>query len=141
MRPRPKVRPLVVHALTYAAYGLTETSAGCIGHSAEDYARLPASTGRATLVNDLKIVDERGREQPCGQIGELWIRGPNVVTGYLGDPKATAEAFVAEGWFRSGDSATMDDEGFVTIRGRIKELIIVKGAHRFSTYLIAQART
>ena len=118
----------VFNILTRPAYGLTETSAGCIGHSAESYASRPASTGVATLINDVTVRDGSGREVARGTVGELWVRGPNVVRGYIGDARATAEAFVAEGWFRSGDSATMDEEGFVTIRGRIKELIVVKGA-------------
>jgi long-chain acyl-CoA synthetase len=64
-----------------------------------------------------------GREADAGEVGELWVRGPMVVAGYRGDPAATAAAIVEGGWLRTGDLATIDAEGYVVIRDRIKDMI------------------
>jgi long-chain acyl-CoA synthetase len=75
---------------------------------------------------ELRLVDDRGNDVPPGEIGEIAIRGHNVMKGYWRRPEATAEA-VADGWFRSGDLARVDDEGFYFIVDRKKELIIRGG--------------
>lgn len=100
------------------AFGLTETSgvATCLPH---EYARLkPASVGLAAPVDDLQI---DGASQP-DEVGELLIRGPNVVTGYWNRPEATAEA-IDGGWLRTGDLARIDVEGFVQILDRKKDMV------------------
>lgn len=74
----------------------------------------------------MKIVDESGRDLPPGGVGELWVKGPNVVRGYWRNPKATAETFV-EGWVRTGDIARLDDEGFCYILDRAKDMLIRGG--------------
>jgi len=77
-------------------------------------------------VCDLKVVDELGNDLPEGRTGELWIKGPNVVRGYWGKPEATAQTF-SDGWLHSGDVARIDEEGFVFIVDRAKDMIIRGG--------------
>lgn len=108
-------------------YGLTETSSVTTQNSAEDYQNRPSSAGPAVPVCDLKIVDTEDKEVPIGEVGELLIRGPNVVKGYWNKPDATAEAIDADGWFRSGDLVRMDEEGFVYILDRAKDMLIRGG--------------
>ncbi len=107
-------------------YGLTETSSVTTFNFGEDYKRKPDSVGQPVPVCELKVVDERGNELPAGQVGELWIKGPNVVRGYWAKPEATAETFT-DGWLHSGDVARIDDEGFVYILDRAKDMLIRGG--------------
>ena len=96
-------------------YGLTETSSLSTSNGGADYIARPDSVGVPVAVVDVKVVD-----------GELWIKGPNVVKGYWNKPDATAQAFT-EGWLRTGDVARIDDEGFVYIVDRAKDMIIRGG--------------
>jgi len=107
-------------------YGLTETSALATMNSGADYAAKPDSVGAPPPVVSVKVVDEAGVEQPPGQVGELWIKGPNVVKGYWNKPEATDESFT-DGWLHSGDVARVDEEGFVFIVDRAKDMIIRGG--------------
>jgi long-chain acyl-CoA synthetase len=107
-------------------YGLTETSSITTFNTGDDYVRKPDSVGAPMPVCELKVVDEKGRELPEGEVGELWIKGPNVVKGYWNKPEATAETFT-DGWLRSGDLARIDDEGFVYIVDRAKDMLIRGG--------------
>ena len=107
-------------------WGMTETSATCTTHSAEDYEHRPDSCGPAVPVCDLKIVGADGETLPPGQVGELWARGPNIVKGYWNKPQATAETFV-DGWVRTGDLARLDEEGFCYIIDRAKDMLIRGG--------------
>jgi len=107
-------------------YGLTETSSLTTGNGGADYLRKPDSVGVPVPVCDLKVVDELGRDLPEGDTGELWIKGPNVVRGYWGKPEATAQSF-SDGWLHSGDVAHIDEEGFVFIVDRAKDMIIRGG--------------
>jgi long-chain acyl-CoA synthetase len=107
-------------------WGMTETSAAFTGHRDEDYELRPESCGPALPVGDMKIVDADGKELPVGGIGELWVKGPNVVRGYWRNPAATAETFV-EGWLRTGDIARLDAEGFCYILDRAKDMLIRGG--------------
>ena len=74
----------------------------------------------------MRVVDADGNDVPVGEVGELWIQGPNVVKGYWGMPEATEQAF-GDGWFKSGDLARVDDEGFVYIVDRAKDMVIRGG--------------
>ncbi len=108
-------------------WGMTETSATCTTHSAEDYEHRPESCGPAVAVCDLKIMSPDGeRELPVGEVGELWARGPNIVKGYWNKPEATAATFV-DGWVRTGDLARVDEEGFCFIIDRAKDMLIRGG--------------
>jgi long-chain acyl-CoA synthetase len=107
-------------------YGLTETSSVTTMNGGLDYRRKPDSVGVPVPVCDVKVVDGDGTTLPLGEIGELWIKGPNVVKGYWNKPAATADA-ISEGWLHSGDVARIDEEGFVYIVDRAKDMIIRGG--------------
>ncbi|MGL4314796.1 MAG: class I adenylate-forming enzyme family protein [Sphingomonas sp.] len=120
-------------ALPGNGWGMTETMATVTGLSAEDYLNRPTSAGPPVAVADLKIMDEAGeRELPVGEVGELWARGPMVVKGYWNKPEATAATFI-DGWVRTGDLARLDEEGFVYIVDRAKDMIIRGGENIYSS--------
>jgi acyl-CoA synthetase (AMP-forming)/AMP-acid ligase II len=85
------------------------------------------SAGRVAYGVDVKLVDEEGAEVPLGEVGELLVRGPQLMTGYWRNDEATRAAFTAEGWYAAGDLAVMNEEGFVTFRDRKRDLIISGG--------------
>jgi acyl-CoA synthetase (AMP-forming)/AMP-acid ligase II len=107
-------------------YGLTETSSVTTMNNGIDYVRKPDSVGVPVPVCDLKVVDADGTDLAEGSVGELWIKGPNVVKGYWNKPEATAAAF-SDGWLHSGDVARIDEEGYVYIVDRAKDMIIRGG--------------
>jgi long-chain acyl-CoA synthetase len=107
-------------------WGMTETSATFTGHQGEDYQLRPDSCGPSLPVCEAKIVGEDGEELPTGGIGELWVKGPNVVRGYWRKPEATAQTFI-DGWLRTGDIARLDEEGFCYILDRAKDMLIRGG--------------
>jgi long-chain acyl-CoA synthetase len=125
-------------------YGLTETSAAVCLNGGPDYVDKPDSCGPAMPVIELAIVpegfegDEPTPDLPSGPdvVGELWIKGPNVVRGYWKKPEATAKAFT-KGWLRSGDIARIDEEGFVFIVDRAKDMIIRGGENVYSVVVEA----
>lgn len=120
------IKQSIHSAMPNTGWGMTETNAIGTGIGGQDYLDRPASSGRASAVVDLKIVDEAGQELPAGQRGELLIRGVSVIHGYWQRPQANAETFV-DGWLRTGDVAYLDEEGFLFIVDRIKDLIIRGG--------------
>jgi acyl-CoA synthetase (AMP-forming)/AMP-acid ligase II len=102
-------------------YGMTE---------ARSIALSPLRAGRRkpggvgpVLCGELRIVDERGRTLPAGGVGEIVTRGPHVFSGYLDDAAANATAFLAGGWFRTGDVGYLDEDEFLFVTGRLKEQI------------------
>jgi long-chain acyl-CoA synthetase len=107
-------------------WGMTETSATAVSNVAEDYERKPASCGVPAATGEAKIVDDKGEELARGEVGELWYKGPIVVRGYWNNPEATAETFV-DGWVKTGDLAKMDEEGFIYIVDRAKDMLIRGG--------------
>ena len=107
-------------------WGMTETNAIGTGISGPDYLARPESSGRASAVLDLKIVNEEGESLPPFERGELRVRGTSVVRGYWNRPDANAETF-SDGWLCTGDVAYLDDEGFLFIVDRIKDLVIRGG--------------
>ena len=112
-------------------YGLTETTSAVVINSGRDYFDNPDSVGRPAVGADVRIVDPDGNDLPDGSIGELWVRGPNVVTGYWHKPEATAAAFT-DGWFHSGDLARRDDRGFIFVVDRLKDVVIRGGENIYS---------
>lgn len=107
-------------------WGMTETSATFTHHMGEDYQNRPDSAGPPVPVCDVKVTDPEGRELPPGEVGELWGRGPNIVKEYWRKPGPSAETFV-DGWVRTGDLARVDEEGFVFIIDRAKDMLIRGG--------------
>jgi len=107
-------------------YGLTETSSVTTMNFGVDYERKPDSVGVPVPVCEVRVVGSAGDDLPAGEVGEIWIKGPNVVTGYWHKPEATAETFT-EGWLHSGDLGRVDDEGFVYIVDRAKDMVIRGG--------------
>ena len=111
-------------------YGLSETSPVVSVNTLEQ--RRPGSVGRTLPDVSVKIDDGKGRALPSGEEGEICVRGPNVMRGYLNQPEATKEVLSQDGWFRTGDVGMMDAEGFLFIRDRIKDMIISKGLKIYS---------
>ena len=113
-------------ASSVQAYGMTELSP--IAHLTKDGHVRHGSSGQAVPSTECRIVDPETLEDlPAGVEGELWIRGPQVMKGYLNNAKATAETMAEGGWLRTGDLAEIDEDGFMFIRDRLKELIKYKG--------------
>lgn len=110
-------------------YGLTEASPGLtlgIGTGAPSM-----SVGRPLPGVQMRLVDASGDDVPVGDKGEVWARGANIFIGYLDDPDATAKALTPDGWLRTGDVAVVDDDGFLYIVDRHKDLILVSGFNVF----------
>jgi len=107
------------------AYGITETSPLCVANTIQ--CPRAGSIGIPLPDTDAKIVDiETGQEVPPNTEGELLIRGPQVMKGYLNNPEATAEA-IKDGWFRTGDVVRMDEEGYFYVVDRLKDFINASG--------------
>jgi 4-coumarate--CoA ligase len=107
-------------------YGLTETSPVChvASYDPENYNK--DSVGWLAPSVQARIVDLEGNDVPQGERGELWMKGPNIMKGYLKNPEATTEVFTTDGWFKSGDVAIIDQTGQFYIVDRVKELIKIK---------------
>jgi 4-coumarate--CoA ligase len=99
-----------------------------VSHSTVEGEYRPGTSGVTVSNTQSRIVDpDTGEDQPIGGRGELWVRGPQVMTGYLNNPTATAETIDADGWLRTGDIAIIDEHGHMSIVDRMKELIKFKG--------------
>ena len=110
------------------AYGLTECCGVMTICRPDDSAEIIShSSGRAMDGIEVKLVDPEGNEVPRNSDGEIWCRGFNVMQHYFNQPEATADTITADGWLKTGDVGVMDDEGYVRITGRIKEMFIVGG--------------
>ncbi|NLV56357.1 MAG: long-chain fatty acid--CoA ligase [Acidimicrobiales bacterium] len=113
-------------AFTTNAYGLTESSSVATTLTGEDSARKPDSVGRPVPVVDVRIDDGAGGSLPPGATGEVCLRGPIIMPGYWNKPEATAEV-IRDGWLHTGDVGHVDDEGFLFITDRAKDMIIRGG--------------
>jgi long-chain acyl-CoA synthetase len=112
---------------TSNAYGLTETSSVATIATGPDAKRKPWSVGPPVPTVEVRIERADGQDVPVGQPGEVYVRGPILMKGYWGKPEATAEAIDADGWLHTGDIGTLDDEGFLSITDRMKDMIIRGG--------------
>ncbi|GBF97305.1 hypothetical protein Rsub_09996 [Raphidocelis subcapitata] len=108
---------LEAYAMTEAAHQMTSNPLPARGP------RKAGSVGKAQGGVSVAILDDAGALLPQGEVGEVCIKGANVTKGYINNPKANAEAFTAEGWFRTGDQGRLDEEGYLFLTGRLKELI------------------
>ena len=120
--------PQVMHSLEAAfgapvleAYGMTEAAHQMSSNPLPPADRKPGSVGRGTDVQ-ISIMDAAGKHLATGERGEVVIKGPNVIRGYENNPEANAKSFV-DGWFRTGDQGFLDEQGYLTLVARIKELI------------------
>lgn len=116
-------------------YGLTETSP-VVSVNTEELQKIK-SVGPALPAVSVIVLDEDGKELPRNQEGELCVKGPNVFRGYFNNPKATQDAFTEDGWFKTGDIGVIDDDGFIFIKDRKKDMIIIKGLKVFSAQVEA----
>jgi long-chain acyl-CoA synthetase len=119
------------HGSARNGYGLTETSSVTTMNAGEDYVHKPDSVGPPVPVCEVRVVGPDGDELPTGGVGELLVKGPNVVKGYWNKPEATA-ASISDGWLHTGDVARLDDEGFVYIVDRAKDMVIRGGENVYS---------
>lgn len=110
-------------------YGLTEASPVVTSPTGTDAPF--GSIGIPVPGVELRIVDETGGDVLVGDAGEIWVRGPNVFAGYWNDPEATAAVLTEDGWLRTGDVAVVDDDGYLFLVDRVKDLIIVSGFNVF----------
>ncbi|KAJ0104548.1 hypothetical protein Patl1_18260 [Pistacia atlantica] len=111
----------------FQGYGLTETGGGAARTMGPDEVKRYGSVGRLAELMEAKIVDPAsGEALPPGQKGDLWLRGPTIMKGYVGDEKATSETLDSEGWLKTGDLCYFDSNGFLYIVDRLKELIKYK---------------
>lgn len=117
-------------------FGMTEIGVGMT--NPVDGPRKPGSVGRPLPSVEMRIVDDTGRDVEAGEAGEIWIRGPSVFPGYFGKPEATERAFTG-GWFRTGDTATLDADGYVRILGRTSVDILKSGGYKLSALEIEEA--
>ncbi len=107
-------------------YGLTETNGYGPGNTGPDYMAKPSSTGRVVPIMGVKIVDPNGSEQPNGEVGEVCLSGPMLIRGYWNRPEATAES-IRDGWLHTGDLGYLDDQGFLYVVDRIKDMVLRGG--------------
>ena len=107
-------------------YGMTETSPAVLALDREDAARKAGSAGKPVLHTEVRIVRPDGTDAPAGELGELWVKGPNITPGYWNKPEANAASFT-DGWLHTGDAARVDDEGFYYIVDRWKDMYISGG--------------
>ena len=117
---------------TANAYGLTETSSVATVIGGQDAIDKPTSVGPPVPTVSVKIVGDDGQELGVGETGEVCITGPILMAGYWNKPEATAEAIDADGWLHTGDVGHLDDEGFLFITDRKKDMIIRGGENIYS---------
>ena len=115
------------------AYGMTETTGGCVLLPPEDHdpdgpnAHRLRAAGKAGPNTEVRVVDEEMNDVPVGDVGEIVVRGPQNMKGYWNMPEATAETLLPDGWLRTGDAGFLDDDGYVYVHDRVKDMIISGG--------------
>jgi cyclohexanecarboxylate-CoA ligase len=115
--------PLLMNGNVSQLWGMTELQAGLYTRPADSIELVANSAGRASPGTEVRIANEHGVSMPAGEEGEIQVRGPSVFVGYYNNPDATAQSFTPDGWFRSGDIATIDLSGNVSLSGRLKDVI------------------
>jgi acyl-CoA synthetase (AMP-forming)/AMP-acid ligase II len=124
-----------IGCLVRQGYGMTECTAGiAISTTVEPERNVPEQTGILLPGTEARVVDPAsGEDLGAGRTGEIWIRGPQLMSGYLGQPEATAATIDADGWLHTGDIGSVDEDGHVFITDRLKELI------KYNAYQVAPA--
>ncbi len=132
-------------ALFFQAYGLTETAAAvCINLPLQHYVNgqpgpRSHAVGRAGLGAEIRVIDPQGHDVPPGMVGEVILRGPMITQGYWQQPEATAQA-LRQGWLHTGDSGRMDEEGYLYIVDRMKDMVISGGENVYPAEVEAVLR-
>jgi long-chain acyl-CoA synthetase len=122
-----RMRTLAPDAVVAEGYGLTEVTMGVTsGPIHRSGLRKPGTVGVPVFDTEVRIVDVDGRPVPAGERGEVCVRGPQVMAGYHNRPEATAEV-LTDGWLRTGDIGVLDDDGYLSIVDRIKDMLLYKG--------------
>ncbi|HEY9236660.1 MAG TPA: class I adenylate-forming enzyme family protein [Phenylobacterium sp.] len=121
-----KIDGQVKTARPNTGYGMTETSGIITAVSADFFVDKPESCGPAMPSFEVKCVDDDGETVPPGQVGELWVKGAPVIKGYINRPEATAES-ITDGWLHTGDVARIDEDGFIFIVDRKKDMVLRGG--------------
>jgi len=112
----------------FSAYGLTEsTGVVSLCKKGDDFETIATTCGRPMPGTELRLVDDEGKDVGAGEEGEIWVRGFNVMQGYLDMPEATAETITPEGWLKTGDIGMQDAQGYIKITDRKKDMVIVGG--------------
>ncbi|MFB9475586.1 long-chain fatty acid--CoA ligase [Nonomuraea salmonea] len=126
--PEPLIRTYQERGLTFLqGYGMTETAPGALFLGAEHSVDKAGSAGVPCFFSDVRLVAPDGSPAAPGQPGELYVQGPNVMSGYWRRPEETAKVLSEDGWFRSGDVGVADEDGYVRISDRINDVIISGG--------------
>ena len=112
-------------------YGMTETNGYGPQNSGADYLSHPTSTGRATPILEIDVRDPDACTVPVGERGEIWFKGPHLIRGYWNKPEATAET-ILDGWLRTGDIGRIDNERFVYVEDRAKDMVLRAGENVYS---------
>jgi fatty-acyl-CoA synthase len=110
-------------------FGMTEVGVNCFAMTSGEALSKVGSVGKPFPWTEARIAAEDGADLPPGEVGELWLRGPHVCSGYWNDPVETRAAFGPDGWFKTGDLARRDEDGFYFIAGRKKEIFISGGVN------------
>ena len=113
-------------------YGMTETNAYGPGHAGDDYVSHPTSTGHVpTIVMDVEIRGDDDLAVATNEHGEIWMKSPTLIRGYWNKPEATAET-IQKGWLRSGDVGRIDEDGFLYVEDRAKDMVLRAGENVYS---------
>ena len=135
--PEAVMRPWMERGVPVTqVYGMTESGPVAIALSIADAARKVGSCGKPVAHSQARVVDAAGRDVAPGERGEIWLRGPNLMSGYWRNPDATADAF-ADGWLRTGDVGHRDADGFYYIDDRVKDVVISGGENIYPAELEA----
>jgi len=127
-----QVRDVLGFDMVFSAYGLTEASAVVsTTHADDDLATVTHTVGRPMRDVEVRLVDGAGDQVPAGTAGEVLVRGYNVMRGYWDDPEGTAKVIDDDGWLHTGDVGVLDDEGFLSIVDRKKDMFIVGGFNAY----------
>jgi fatty-acyl-CoA synthase len=110
-------------------YGLTEVGVNCFTMTEAESRWKLGSIGKPLMFTEMRLVDGEGRDVSANEVGELWIRGPHVCSGYWKNSEATAASLDKDGWFHTGDLARRDEDGFYYIAGRLKDMLISGGVN------------
>ena len=125
--PLPTLRTWLDRGVTMQqAYGMTEAAPGCTVLASADAVRKVGSAGKPVFFTDVRVVRGDGGDTAVDEVGEVIVRGPNVMAGYWNDPGQTA-AVLVDGWYHTGDAGSFDDEGFLYLHDRFQDMIISGG--------------